>query len=168
MEFDKSKYIKMMAMQKGMCQSWENKWKNNMTDAELADLYIRGLDFCIEQNFPSNEYIVENFDKTFLNKNGIYVNDDNIKVSDLSGIFVVQGESAGEMHFGHYDAATIWVRHESELMIDVHGFAWVFVHVLDDSKVSVYQYGDSNVTIKNHSKTSSVITTGNVKYIEKN
>lgn len=49
------------AVSYGLCQQWQNDWQDNKNQQELIDMYIRGIDFCIEHDYPTVDYIKNNF-----------------------------------------------------------------------------------------------------------
>lgn len=166
MEDSLNKFLKIEAMKNGLCGQWTSDWNKDKSIYELIDMYKRGLDFCIINHYPSNEFIKNNVDKDVLEKNHIYV-DSEFYEGDFSDFCtVVQGESSGEFHFGKFNSTTLWIRDNSEVLVEVHGQAWIFVHVYDNAVVTIHQHGDSRISVKRHSKDASVITAGNVKYID--
>lgn len=154
---DKNKFLKIMAMQKGLCKEWSDAWHDNSTDKDLLEKYIKGLDFCIKNDYPSNKFIRENFDSQWLQQNGVFVDVDGFVTGGKSGTYVVQGDSYGNFHFSKHDAATIWVRHNSEISIEASGNAFVVVHCYDTSNVRIEVAGTAKVSVHKHS-TSCIIT----------
>lgn len=45
------------AVSYGLCTQWQGDWQNNKSQQELIGMYIRGIDFCIEHDYPTVEYI---------------------------------------------------------------------------------------------------------------
>lgn len=163
-----SKMLKYSAMQNGLCAQWTNEWNDETSLDELISKFKRGLDFCIEHNWPSKEFVDDNFDKKELARHHVYSNVEGISEWGFSDVAtIVQHGSTGEFHFAGYDATTLWVRHDSEVLVTVSGNAIVFVHVYDNAVVNIEQHGSGKVTVKCHSKDAVVTTIGVVKYIEK-
>ena len=44
--------LKSEAVSLGLCQEWTSKW-NNESKESLVEKYVKGIDFCIEHNYPS-------------------------------------------------------------------------------------------------------------------
>lgn len=38
---------------KGLCRMWQMKLKTGLDYEQLIQLYIRGIDFCISENYPT-------------------------------------------------------------------------------------------------------------------
>lgn len=151
-----NKILKTEAMKHGLCKQWTTEWSQDCTDEELVDKYIRGLDFCIQHNYPDNDFIRKNFDLQFLRSKNLFVDDDGFRSGHQSGTYVVQGDSLGELHFSGCDAATVWVRHESEVFIRVSGLAFVMVHCYDDCHVTIERHGDARVSVRRHSSSCEI------------
>ena len=43
------------AVSYGLCTQWQGDWQNNKSQQELIGMYIRGIDFCIEHDYPTVE-----------------------------------------------------------------------------------------------------------------
>lgn len=63
--------LKKEAVRLGLCKQWTEAWKDNTTQQELINKFIRGYDFCLKHNWPSVDFICDNFDEDLLHKNGI-------------------------------------------------------------------------------------------------
>lgn len=161
-----NRMLKVGAMQHGLCEKWTREWGEDNDVDSLCEKFKNGLDFCIANDWPSKEFLDEMFDKEELARRGIYDGYAGIDGGG-NGTIVVQHGSSGELHFGGYDAATVWVRHDSELYVSVCGHAWAFVHVYDNANVTVEKNGcDSKVIVKRHSADAMVLTRGDVKRID--
>jgi hypothetical protein len=162
-----NRILRAQAISHGLCKQWTEEWDLVGDMEELVDKYKRGLDFCIEHDYPSNAFIKEHFDADFLQENHIYVDADVSVLEGPSDVYVVQGESVVDLHFKDYVVATVWVRHASHANIFVSCNARVFVHVYDKSNCFVNQFGESRVFVKKHSEESKVTTCGKITYKEK-
>lgn len=161
-----NKFLQTEAIKLGLCRQWTEEWDMNGDYSTLAYKYKKGLDFCIKHNFPSNEFIKEFFDESFLLENHVYIdmtyNDSDAK----SDFYVIQGSSKVSLVFKGYSAATIWVRHNSEVNIIAKGYAKLNIRVLDNSKLTVHQNEDAKVFVKKKSSESTIECTGvvDIKY----
>lgn len=163
-----NKMLKAKAMNLGLCRQWTDEWSLESDFETLVDKYKRGLDFCIEHNYPSNELIKTMFDRDALIENHIYV-DENLDVSNCkSDIYVIQGDSDVSITFGDYCVATIFVRHSSKVSIVCKDHARVFVRLYDMCSAHVYQHNESKVFVKRHSDDVSLTTMGKITVKERN
>lgn len=135
-----SETLKQQAVDLGLCKPWTEAW-GDCDQQELIDKYVRGIDFCIEHQYPSNEFIKANFARALLNRNLIFV-DEHIDMKEArSGVYVINGECSGTIRFPQWAAATIYVRHRSKIRIEADGFTKVFIRVYDGAEVDVSQQG---------------------------
>lgn len=146
-----SETLKQQAISLGLCKQWTEAW-GNPDQQDLIDKYKSGLDFCIEHQYPSNEFIRENFDRELLHENLIYV-DEQLCLDDApSGEYVLNGECTGTLHFRSWAAATVYVRHTSHVCIIAEDFSKVLVRVYDEAEVNVCDVGDAVVRIIDRKK----------------
>lgn len=129
-----SETLKQQAVDLGLCRPWTEAW-GDCDQQELIDKYKKGIDFCIDKQYPSNEFIKANFDRALLNANLIFV-DEHIRLDDApSGIYILNGECSGSIRFAPWAAATVYVRHTSNVRIIAGDFAKVFVRLYDEAEV---------------------------------
>lgn len=138
--------LKQQAISLGLCRQWQKSW-GDCTRQQLIDKFKKGIDFCIEHNYPSNDFIRTNFDAKLLRDNQIYV-DEHLSLTDApNGVYVLNGECSGTIRFGSWAAATVYVRHTSTVSIIAEDFAKVYVRVYDEAEVNVVDVGDASVKV---------------------
>ena len=155
----------------GLCDQWYNEWKDETSIQELIDKYKRGLDFCIERNWPSKAFIRHHFPQNILRTNGILLDDsysypirDNesrriINISD----FVLLGDSHATIRYSFRSfVSNAWVRDTSEIKAIIKYGAYLMVHLFDNAKADVFTDLSSRVVIIKHSRNASVRMEGNV------
>lgn len=158
--------LKIGAMKRGLPKDLADKWDIDLTKEDLIDQYKRHLDFCMEAKWPNKNMMLELFGEEFLKEHHVYVGVEDIDAGSYSDMTIVQDGSCGEFHFGRYDAINMWVLGDSEVYVSGSGSAYVFVHACDNSHVTMEQSGSARVIVKKHGKNATVLTTGDVKYIE--
>ena len=127
-----SETLKQQAVDLGLCRPWTETW-GDCDQQELIDKYKKGIDFCIDKQYPSNEFIKANFDRDLLNANLIFV-DEYLDFDMMpSGIYILNGECSGSIRFAPWTAATVYVRHKSNVTIIADDFAKVFVRLYDEA-----------------------------------
>lgn len=158
-DFVLSSTLKNQAVSSGLCEQWTNEWRNEETQQTLIEKYKRGLDFCIERNWPDISFIEDNFDKKLLADNLIY-NNDEIQIDNApDGVWILNGCCTGNIFFRGYAAATVYIRHDSNVNIFAMDSSVVFVRVMDNSFVGAESYDASKMKI---------ITYGNSCRVEPN
>lgn len=132
-----SEILKCEAVERNLCAQWTAKWADNSDQQTLIDKYKRGIDFCLDRDWPSNDFIKANFDRELLNANLIFVDEYVDMDMAPSGIYILNGECSGRIRLAPWAAATIYVRHSSEITIVAEDFAKVFVRLYDEADAEV-------------------------------
>lgn len=115
-----------------LCDKWFSAWEDNTPIDTLLDMYVRGFDFCIDNDYPSLDFIRKNFNKEDLNRHNIYI-DQEVDIEGASGFYIFLGKCRCSVRFWGSVAATVYVRHESRIKLDARWGAVVFASVYDGS-----------------------------------
>lgn len=146
---DINKSLKEKAITLGLCKQWQTEWKEDTDLFELADKFKRGQDFCIRHNYPSLEYIRQNFNTEEMAHFGIFV--DELPSTNGESLpndtYVCMGECEGDMIFGRWACALVYLRHESKVRIIAGEFAKISVRLYEDSNVWVECDDSAKVSI---------------------
>lgn len=150
----------------GACQQGYRELLSATSKHDLCHFYIKNLDFCLEHNFPSNEYIRKHF-KGFMEEQGIYL-DDIIELHNQR-MCIALGNTNGRVIAGEYSVAEIYAKHQSELNVVAKGNAFVMVDVYDDAVVDVCVSDRAKVCVNRYGGNVTYNATGDsvVKIIEK-
>lgn len=154
------KQLKFQAESLGACEKGLNGLEK-LNEQELINRYIHFIDFIVEKDFPSNEFIKNNFDKSLLEHNNIYV-DAEFERRNARQVVVVQGESKGQLLFDGYTTSDVYVRHDSEVTIDCSRLSKIFISVYDNAKIHVTQRDCASVYVYLHGENCSVESDGEV------
>lgn len=149
MEKGLSKTLAKDAKRKGICKEWHDRLKT-ITDLEaLAEMYFKGIDFCMKNDFPTNDFIKAHF-ADFAPQVGVFV-DCEISVENRLKC-VCLGATFGTIKTNAFNVSEIFAKHQSELnilaaenafvMIDAFDDAVINIHAHDRAKVCVNKYGD--------------------------
>lgn len=157
-----SNELKAMARDNGLCDEWYGEWKDYESEDSLIDKYKRGIDFSIQKDWISNEYIKSHFDKEVLHRNNVFV-DDKEYVSNPNGVVVINGNSNINIDLSMFDFADIYVRHNSKLHIHTKMCAKAFINVYDNAEVYIESYDSAKVYVYRHSLTTNVSDSGPIK-----
>ena len=154
--------LKEKAISLGLCEQWTKEWTNPDKD-ELVDKYVRGIDFCIQHDYPSIEYMIANF-RGVMEKHGVFADNDlQLRNRDVA---ILNGACAGVLEYDWYSTGRLYIRHDSDIKVVLKGNAKVFISIYDNANVNiicqdnakcyVYKYGGSvsyngNVIIRDRS-----------------
>lgn len=124
----------------GMCEKFQYLLREReLSVDELCMLYHKGLDFCIEKNWPGMD-IIDEFSDAELNRNGIYY--DSTLIDSVGQQFVVvNGDSDMEVHVKPYGVASVYVRGNSKVSLHVGDYGNVYVTLYDNAEVTVVYKG---------------------------
>ena len=154
------KQLKSQAESLGACEKGLNGL-DRLDEQELINRYVHFIDFVIEKNFPSNEFIKENFDKSLLEHNNIYV-DAEFERRNARQVVVIQGESKGVLLFDGLTTSDVYIRHDSEVTIDCSRLSKIFISVYDNAKIHITQRDGASVYVYLHGENCSVESDGEV------
>ena len=146
--------LKQDAIAKGLCDKWKRKFKENMDIPELVKMYIKGIDFCISNDYPTLEYLRSEI-KGKCETYGVFI-DDIVQSSNIEDI-VLNGNCKAELDYFGYSVCRIYARHNSEVNIKASENAYLTIDAFDNTilnieasekcKVFITQYGKAKVNI---------------------
>lgn len=147
-----NKILKDRAVELGLCDKWRDEWERDETKQELIEKYLRGIDFCIQHDYPKLEFIREYFPKKLLERNGVFVDEEIGRRDDVAArdTVVLLGGSKAELHYDGLGMCNIYVRHRSEVTIVARGWSRVFVECYEDSVINVTAEDESKVFVYQH------------------
>lgn len=142
-----TKQLAKRAKEHGICTQWYNDLKNLEDKDALVEMYIRGLDFCLEHDFPSNEFIRRNF-KGIMERHGVFL-DEAVELVNPSKC-VALGDTNGKVEATGFGVVEVWAKHDAALNIMARGNSFVMVDVYDAAVVNVYAYDRAKVCVNRH------------------
>ena len=147
--------LKKDAIAKGLCELWQSKFKTDLSLEMLSKMYIKGIDFCISEDYPTLDFLRDEM-KGQCELYGIFI-DDIIQNSNLKDV-VLNGNCKAELSYFGYSVCRIYARHgsvvnieaseNSYLTIDCFDNSVLNINTTDKSKVTVAQYGNSIVNVR--------------------
>lgn len=154
------KKLKLQAESLGACEEGTIN-VDNLSEQELINRWLHYINFAIKHNYPSNDFIKKYFDRKLLEHNNIYV-DSDFERRNARQIVVVQGSSKGNLLYDCWTTSDVYVRHNSEVVIDCTRYSKVFIHVYDKAKISVRQSDASTVYVYKYSNECEIEARGDV------
>ena len=138
-----SKRMKEEAVSLGLCSQWNAEWDTNASDDEVAEMFINGIEFCIDKNWPSVNTIKAYRD--MMRRHGIYA-DDTVSLTNPK-VVVLNGSTDANIKYEWMDSGEIYVRHNSILHLKAKGLSRVFVNLYDDAEIHVETEGSARVFV---------------------
>lgn len=149
MEKGLSRTLAKEAKKKGICKEWLAALRSLNDREAMVDMYLRGIDFCLRNDYPTNNFIKAHF-ADIAPRMGVFV-DSEISVEN-SPKCVCLGATFGVVKTNNFNVTEIFAKHHTELnvvaadnafvMIDVFDNSVVNIHAHDRAKVCVNKYGD--------------------------
>ena len=155
-----NKELKRLAINKGLCDQWQEDWKEDWDLEQMVRRFFLGIDFFLKERFVSNEFLKENFGKDFLRRNAILVDDCYSLLFPKYAILI--GDSRSTIRSNGYKVSTIYITDNSNAKIVSRDHSTLIVHMLGTAQVEIQQYDDSHVAVITHSPESVVISDQNI------
>jgi len=131
---------------KGLCSDWQGKLNDGAGIKRLSELFIRGIDFCISENFPTLEFLRDNF-KGKCEPYGIFI-DEEVAEKNCQNV-VLNGECHAELTYEGYAVSQVFIRHESKVEIIASGHSFITIDAFDNSFVKITTLSPSASVIVN-------------------
>lgn len=139
--------LKKDGADKGLCRLWQMKLREGLDMKDLTQLYIRGIDFCISEEYPTLDFIREHF-KGKCEPYGVYVDDEVGQLKNVPDV-VLNGDCKAMLEYDGYTVSRVFVRHGSKAAINVGDNAHVTVDIFDNSDVVIATAGhEAKVIVK--------------------
>lgn len=145
--------LERAARRAGCCRDFRIRILRARSHAELLDIYINGIRFCMHHDYPKVEYCKTHFDPTEYNAKGIYI-DDNLEGKEPEHKnMIALGRCTGNLTYGDFLVRRIVCRHKAKfditatdyaiLMVDICDEAEVTIHAREHARVVAYHYGNA-------------------------
>lgn len=158
--------LKKDGIDKGLCRLWQMKLRQDIDYKSLIELYIRGIDFCIMNDYPTVDFIREHF-KGKCEEFGVFI-DDDIEQKNAPNI-VLNGNCRAFLEYDWYSVANIYARHNTRGSVNVSDNSIVTIDIFDDSELNVATAGDDAKVFVNVYGNANVECLGSgIKVINKN
>lgn len=142
------KILAKKAKKKGICEDWYNQLKKlDDNKKAMMSMYVKGIDFCLSNDFPDNQYIRDNF-KGVMEDYGVFL-DDNINLVNFKRC-VALGTTKGCIEISSYGVSEIFAKHDSELRIIARDNAFVEVDIFDNAIIYVYAQDNAKIHVNKY------------------
>ncbi len=161
-----NKYVLEKAVQNNICDEWAEKIQTADIRV-LLDLYVKGIDFCLSNDFPNNKDIKRLFGD-LINEYGIYL-DASGEFTDRS-FLVLLGQCTADITCAGFTVSQVFIKHKSQCDIVVKDNSFVVIDCFDDTDITVLVKDNAKALINVYGKarlTSNSEGRGMVKVIHK-
>lgn len=158
--------LKTDGASKGLCEIWQKKLKSETSIKRLSEMFIRGIDFCISENYPTLEFMRDNF-KGKCEPYGIFIDDDGVSLLNKENV-VLNGGCKANLMFDGYSVSRVFVRHDSTVKIHAQDHSMVTVDAFDNSYIKIASNDRASVLVFIHGEAKVDYSGTGVKVIQKN
>lgn len=142
-----SKELAERARKQGICKEWHDELLSLKDKDKMVEMYLRGIDFCLSNDYPGNDFIRSHF-KGAMEKHGVFL-DDAVKVENKPKC-VCLGTCSGNVLVDNFNVCEVFVKHNSEIVISAKDNAFVMVDVFDDSVVMIHAHDRAKVCVNRY------------------
>jgi hypothetical protein len=126
---------------KGLCRLWRGKLRSGMSIEGMVRLFIKGIDFCISENYPTIEFMRANF-KGKCEQYGAFV-DDEIESRKNAPDTVLNGDCKAMLEYDGFTVSRIFIRHNSQAAVIASDNAMVTIDAFDSANLVVATAGNN-------------------------
>ena len=160
-----NKRLAIEAKKHNICDNWFNDILKANDKDKMIEIYLKGIDFCLLNDYPTRPFIQKHFSKEIMNKYNIFL-DEKIEAQNTQNI-VILGNSSGTVEYAGYEVGQVFVSHEAKLtviasdnsfvMVSTFGKCEVDVIASNDAKVCVFYYAGKLTTATGSEQGNAVI-----------
>lgn len=126
--------LKQKAISLGACEKGLNEW-GNLDKYELGEMYIRYIDFCLLNRYPSNEILKKEF-AGVREKFNVFVDDTNLFISNPKWS-IFNGSCDCVVTFNDFGIGEMYVKDNSRVSLVALDNSIVHVSLIDDAKLDI-------------------------------
>ena len=159
-----NKDLKDQAVALGLCGDWQKLWSKDWSREKMVERMYKGLDFCLQYHYPSNDFILKHFDLNFRRKSNVFVNDKYSVVNPKESL--VLGTSDVTFRYNGHSYGNIHIRDNSSAKVIARNVSFVIVHLYENARVTAEQYDNARVVLVKHSTNVHIVAPSNIKVRE--
>ena len=129
-----------------ICDEWFVRLQQTKSIEELVKMYVKGIDFCFSNNYPSNDYIRKNF-KGKMEAFGVYL--DDILAIDNQRKLVLLGECIASLTYTDFNVCQLYIKNNSVANIVAKDNSILYIDIFYNSKINIVCNDNSKVIINN-------------------
>ena len=163
-----AKELAAEAKKKGVCEPWYKELRTLDDKRAMVEMYIKGIDFCLKNDYPGNDYIRDNF-SDIMEDYGVFV-DDEIDLANVRRCIAL-GATNGRVAVSGYSVCEIYAKHRSRLEVTVNDHAFVRIDAFDNAEINIHALGESRVLVNQYGGCAVTFdneSTAYVKIVNKN
>lgn len=149
-----AKELARRAKKEGICKPWYDELKSLQDKKAMIEMYLKGIDFCLANNYPENDFIRKHF-KGEMEQFGVFL-DDRISIANPRKC-VCLGNTSGRVEIDNFNVCEIFAKHSARLDIYAKDNAFVIIDVFDNSEVHIHASNRAKVCVNRYIGNNIVI-----------
>lgn len=145
MDIDKN-HIETMFKEFGICSEWTEKLQKLTTDEEIVTFYMDNIEFCFENNFPKNRFLLKYRD--MFRKNNLFF-DETINLTNKQTIGCA-GNTSGIILSIDYNVSSIYLKDSANIDFTAKGNSFNLVYVFKGASINISAKERAKVILKDH------------------
>lgn len=141
------KELALQAKKLGICEEWFDEILTTKDKAALVQIYVRGLDFCLSNDYPTNEYIRTHF-AGVMEAFGVHL-DESLQIMNEK-VVVALGKCLGRIETNMFNVSEIYIKNESDLLVVAKGNSFVMIDMFDNSRLHVVASANAKVCVNHY------------------
>lgn len=133
-----------LAVNNEICKEWLEQLKVAPNVDSMLDMYIKGIDFCFSNEYPSNHFMRRNL-KGKMEHKGIFL-DETISLENNRTV-VCLGDSRLNFLGNEYLVSEIFLKDRVKARVVAKDCAFITIDIFDNVELEVEAYDDSKVNI---------------------
>lgn len=142
-----SKQLYDQAIKLGLCDKWQGDWKGKSVES-LCTMYKRGIQFCIDNDYPSVEFMVAKF-RGKTEKYGLYISE-RFSIRAEQDVYIINGNCTGKIENNGFGVTKVYVRHNSVLKLTASGNSMTYIDMYDNTELNLTILDEAKVTINKY------------------
>ena len=144
-----AKELAKEAKKKGICSEWHGELRKlGDNKRAMLQMYIKGIDFCLKNDFPSNDYIRANFKGT-MEDFGVFLDEPNLNITNFAKC-VALGNTSGTVTATGFQVCEAFIKHQSDITIEAKDTAFIVADVFDGSALTVHAHDRAKVCVNRY------------------
>lgn len=146
------------------CDVGMEQLRNARDVNDLIQCYYDRIDYCLANNFPDNEFLLQYRDE--LRNAGVFI-DEKISIENRDKL-VLLGNSECNLTIGKWAVSRAYVKHNAKLLIKAEDSSIIMIDALDDAVITVEESGNARVIVNLYANSKCEALSGNPRIIQKN
>lgn len=142
-----NKELAHAAKKKGICEDWFKDILNTEDKGKLIEMYLRGIDFCLSNEYPSLSFIRENFVGA-MEPYGVFL-DEEIKAENSRHV-VALGNCNGTADYSGFEVGQVFAKHNAKLTVTAKDSSFVMIDVFDNAEVEVIASDNAKICVNHY------------------